>query len=458
MGRGTGAPRRAGRTLLVSLALVVALGVVARHASANGGDLPPQILLQGFVKPEGSRLELLVRVPLVLLASFALPKRGPGYLDLARIDPRLQDAAAATGRQIELFENGRPLSPAQREARLAFPSDPSFRSYASARAHFKEPRLPVETDLYWSQGFLDVALVYPIESARDDFSVRVNVAPELGARIKFHVTFLPVSGPARTLELSPASRRVPFEPRWHQTAWLFVRNGFLAPLTLDRLVFLISLVAPFRGIRGVLVVVLVLTGVQAVSLTASAAGATPDFRLVVPLFEACQAAAVVLLAIENIVAPSPRRRWFVASVVGVLSGFGVGHRLADDWQFAGGHRVVSVASFNVGVALAEVTTAVVALLVLQFVFTHMTGRRLGVVILSVVLGHTAWHRMLDSVHDVEPAARGIASTGSVGPVAWWILLGVFVGAGAWLLPQRFDGHREERRETARETIPTRARP
>ena len=65
---------------------------------ANGADLPSEIVLQGFLKPAGGRVRLLVRVPLGLLERFGLPKRGPGYLDLARIDERLNEAAQAIGR------------------------------------------------------------------------------------------------------------------------------------------------------------------------------------------------------------------------------------------------------------------------------------------------------------------------------------------------------------------------
>src|SRR6267143_4226910 len=115
-----------------------------------------------------SSLELVVRVPSVMLASFALPKRGPGYLDVARIEDHLPKVAVAAARQIELFEDGTRLSSTRSETRLALPSDRSFQSYATARAHFEEPKLPPDTDLYWNQGVLDVALEYPIKSPRAD--------------------------------------------------------------------------------------------------------------------------------------------------------------------------------------------------------------------------------------------------------------------------------------------------
>ena len=59
------------RPYLWSIAFL-ALLVLSRWAVANGADLPQEIVLQGFVKPEVGRLHLLVRVPLVFLQPFAL--------------------------------------------------------------------------------------------------------------------------------------------------------------------------------------------------------------------------------------------------------------------------------------------------------------------------------------------------------------------------------------------------
>jgi hypothetical protein len=435
--------RRAHLACLSSIALVVALVFAAGFAHANGGDLPPQILLQGFVKPEDGRLELFVRIPLVLLANFALPKRGPGYLDLARIDDRLREAAGAAGREIELFEDGTRLVPTTGETRLALLSDRSFQSYLAARAHLRGPKLPVDTDLYGNQGFLDAALEYPIKSARANFSVRVGVAPELGQRIKLHLEFLPLSGPARSYDLPASSRRVPLDPRWYEAAWTFVGSGFTDAFAIDRLVFLLCLVVPFRQFWSLLAVVTVLTGLQALTLTANAWGATPDSRLLVPLFDTCLAVAVLLLAIENVVAPSLRRRWLISSVVGVLSGFGFGRLLADEWQFAGAYTLASAVSFNVGIALGEVVALALTFVALGILFTHVTGKRLGVVVLSALLGHMGWHWMTDAAHQLEHAAAAIVSTGSVAGVVWWILVGLLVGGAAWFLPKQFDGHGED---------------
>src|SRR5437667_7226718 len=238
--------RRAVSLALSATALVVALTLVARFAGANGGDLPPQVLMQAFLKPGEGRLELLVRVPLVLLGNFGFPKRGPGYLDLTRIDDRLREATVATARQIELFETGERLAPMRGDARVALLSDRSFQSYATARAHLREPRLPLDTDLYWNQGFLDVELEYPITSPRADFSVRVNVAPELGQRVKLHPEFLPIGRPARVYDLPRPSWRMLLDPLWYEAALSLARSGFVVVYARFRSACLVLLAGHFR--------------------------------------------------------------------------------------------------------------------------------------------------------------------------------------------------------------------
>src|SRR5262249_37165187 len=125
--------RRALRWAIVLLAL---LGMSSR-ALGNGADLPPEIVLRAFVKVDGSRAHLIVRVPSVPRASFRRPKRGPGYTDFSRADAALKRAAAATSRQIELSVDGTTLVPSTREIRVSLLSDRSFASYDNALKHLQ---------------------------------------------------------------------------------------------------------------------------------------------------------------------------------------------------------------------------------------------------------------------------------------------------------------------------------
>ncbi len=437
-------PRK--RAFQLSLWTIVLLGILAvpRWAVANGSDLPREIVVQGFVKPDGGSLRLLARFPLVLLSSFSLPKRGPGYLDLAHIDERLKQAAVATGQQIELFEDGVPLVPTVRDARLSLLSDRSFAGYGAALAHLQDPPLPLDTDLFWDQGFFDTELEYPLRSSLGHLSIRVNVAPELGQRIKLDIEYLPAAEPARTYEIRGASGRIPLDPRWYETAWIFLKGGFVDAFAIDRFVFLVCLVAPFRQSRGIPALIAILIGLQALTLTAAAQGALAgvDLRWLPAFSETVLAAAIVLIAIGNMAAPSLRRRWFIAAVVTALGGFGLGHLLADIAQFAGTHRVVSVASFNAGAALGELVSLAIAIVSLRLLFARVLGPPLGVVVLSAVLGHMAWHWMQDGGHELEHQLGHTASAGlSSGllVVALWLVPAFLIGVASYFVPKRFDG-------------------
>ncbi len=329
--------------------------------------------MQGFVKVEDGHLRLIVRVPLALLSSFSLPKRGPGYLELPRIEDNLKQAAAATGHQIELLADGVPLVPTVRETRISLPSDRSFASYATALAHVEGPPLPPDTNLYWNQGFFDVELDYPILSVRSDFSIRLNVAPELGDRLRLQLVYLPIDGTERAYELPGSAGRVPLDPKWYQSAWVFALRGFLSAFAADRCVFLFCLVAPFRRFRSLLAVILVMTGLQALTLTAIATGLVALSTWLEVVFSSSLAGAVVLLAIANLSAPSLRRRLLITAVIGGLGGYALGHVLADALRFAATHTAVSIVSFNIGIGLGEIVTLTLAVAALRLVFASMFG-------------------------------------------------------------------------------------
>ena len=203
---------------LPAAVLLLALLALPEGVRANGADLPPEVVLQAFIKAEDGGLHQLVRIPLVFLQPFALPKRGPGYLDLAKMDAILRQAAAAAARQIELREDGVPLAPTVRHARISLLSDRSFQSYDAALAHLAGPPLPLETNLFWNQGFFDAEIEYPLKSPDARISIRTNVMPGLGLRVKLQLEFLQEGKPPRHYVLSGGSGWVALDPRWYEAA------------------------------------------------------------------------------------------------------------------------------------------------------------------------------------------------------------------------------------------------
>jgi len=415
---------------------LLALALLPSQAFANGADLPPEVVLQGYLKPENDRLHLLLRVPLVLLGSFELPKRGPGYLDLMRVDDRLKLAAASTARQIELQEDGVALVPGAVKARISLPSDRSFLNYQSALDDINGSALQPDTDLFWNQGFFDVSIEYPIRSARGHFSIGVNIAPELGRRLKLRLQFLPAEGTAVQYSLPGNAESIALDPNWLQVVWLFARLGFFGGFAFDRFLLLVCLIAPFRRFRGLLALVLVWAALQALTSTVIAEGTGADNPLPVSIAGTILGAAIVLLAIGNVAAPTLRRRWFLAAIAGAACGVGPGNQLADDLQLAGGHTIVSVACFDCGLVLAQVTGLIVALAAVRLLFTRTLGPPVGLLVLSLILGHIGWHWMVDNGHELVHHVEHAGVLAALRLAAPWLLPAIGVGALVALLLRR----------------------
>jgi hypothetical protein len=424
-----------------SIAAALALLIAPAHVAANGADIPTAIVVQGFLKQDGNRARLLVRVPLILLQAASLPKRGPGYLDLAHVDDKLNEVAQAAGRQIEIAGDGAPLIPMVRQMRISLLSDRSFGSYETALASLAGPRLPVDTDLFWDQGFFDLELEYPLRAADARLSIRSNIAPELERRVRLRLAFLPVAAPSRNYEIATGSGWIPLDPTASEAAWLSLKGGFVDSFAFDRLAFLLCLVAPFRNLRSLLAVVVVMAGTQALTLTATGARWFVEAPWLQPLADTTLAAAVLLLAIGNLGAPSLRRRWFVAALIAALGGFAIGPLFVDRWQFAGAHAIAAAVSYNAGIVIGDIVILIASLVVLRALFARVLGAPLGVIVLSALLGLVAWQWLFDGAHRLQRATDAGVSSASIIAVARWMLPAVLLGAAAYFLPRNFGGER-----------------
>src|SRR5580765_3621946 len=105
------------------------IAVLALGWRAAAHDIPNDVLLRVFVKPEGQRLNLLVRAPLPAIRDISIPERAGGYLDLERIEPLLADASLQwIADFVQVYENDAPLTKKPRVvgARISLASDQSF--------------------------------------------------------------------------------------------------------------------------------------------------------------------------------------------------------------------------------------------------------------------------------------------------------------------------------------------
>ena len=376
---------------------MVSLLTLALPARPFAHEIPPSVTVFAFVKPEANVLRLLVRVPLESIRDFELVLRGPGYLHLPSVNPQLLDAGRVwIADYVELYENDRPLDRRRvAAARLSLPSDRSFASYEAALANITGPPLADSTDLPWKQAMLDVLIEYQITSPTSKFSIRPALA-HLGIRTTTVLRFLPPNGSERAFEYLGDPGLVRLDPRWHQAALRFVRLGFEHILDgIDHLLFVLCLVIPFRRMRALIAVVTSFTVAHSITLIASASGLAPDARWFPPLIEVLIALSIVYMALENIVGAKIERRWIIAFAFGLVHGFGFSFILRQSLQFAGSHLATSLVAFNVGVELGQLFVLAIAIPALVLLFKYVVAERVGTILLSALVAHTAWHWMLD---------------------------------------------------------------
>jgi hypothetical protein len=386
-----------GRSWSVGRAIAIATVLMLAFPSTPfAHEIPPSVTVLAFVKPEAGRLRLVMRVPLEAVRDVDFPLIGAGYLDIARATPQLRDAAKVwIADYVQLFEDDRQLAGQVVAARVSVPSDRAFTAYASALASATAPPLPDTVALPWQQAMIDVLLEYPITSAAARFSIRPALA-HLGIRTTTVLRFLPPNGSERAFQYLGDPGLVRLDPRWHQAAFRFVRLGFGHILDgIDHLLFVLCLVIPFRRLRPLVAIITSFTVAHSITLIASASGFAPDALWFPPLIEVLIAVSIVYMAFENIVGPKLERRWIIAFAFGLVHGFGFSFILRNSLQFAGGHLATSLIAFNVGVELGQLFVLAVAIPVLMFVFRYVVAERMGTILMSALIAHTAWHWMLD---------------------------------------------------------------
>jgi HupE / UreJ protein len=419
------------RPFLIALLLAFPYGAVAH-------DIPIDVAVQAFVKPEGQRLRLLVRTPLYAMRDVDFPEREKGYLDLVRLAPMLPDVATLwLSDFIQIYEGETLLGkPRVVATQVSLESDRSFASYEEAAAHLSGPKLADSAGIFWNHVMLDVLFEYTIQSDRSRFSIHPALE-RLATRVITVLRFLPPGGAVRAYEFPGDPGLVHLDPRWGQAAGRFVQLGFFHILDgTDHLLFLLCLVIPFRRFGALIPVVTAFTVAHSITLIASAYNMGPDSLWFPPLIETLIAISIVYMALENIAgAGTVRRRWMIAFGFGLVHGFGFSFALRETLQFAGSHLLTSLLSFNVGVELGQLLVLLVLIPALDALFRYVVAERMGTIILSALVAHTGWHWMTERADRLRqfrfqaPAVHAALLANAMR----WLLLILVVGGAVWVV-------------------------
>lgn len=425
--------------------------LIARHPSAlflffcialfsvsrlRAHEIPNDVTIQAFLKPEGRLLHLLVRVPLVALRDMTWPFKGPDILDTSRATAELTDAATLwVGDEATMYEGTKALpSPRVTAIRATLPTDRSFESYDQALALLTGPPPADTEEISIKEGFMDVLFDYDIESDRSRFSLEPRWA-RLGIQALTIVRVVLPDGSERRFDLHGDPGLVHLDPTWLQTTRLFFGLG--ARHFLENayyLLFVAALVLPFLQRRplGSILVVFVLA--HSATFIAASLGMAPDALWFAPFINTAVAAGTLYLALENIAGTTIHRRPAFGLLFGLALGFSFAFALLQDVQLAGAHTGVSVLAFNAGIESGLLLTLAVMVPVLALLTRRVFPGRLAGIVVSAVIAHAAWH---------VTAARFSALTqyqfiwpdltpGFFAALIRWLMVAVSLAGALWL--------------------------
>ena len=424
--------------------MAAALLALTLQAALGAHDIPDEIVLQSYVKPQQDRLQVLLRIPLIAIADANLPKDGTGYLAMPYLDPALREAANQISNGIIFLEGDERLGNYEMaNARISLPSDRSFSSYEGALARVRGAKLPDTTQVYYNQGFLDLELSFPIRSQDSRFSMRVLFGRGMANRTATYINFIRPDGAVREFRMHDDTSLVRLDPQTHEAAWVFLTAGFYRFLDgLDHLLFVVLLAIPYRRARDLVAPIAAFALAHTVTLVLAAFGMAPVDTWFAPTIGALMALSIVYVAIENAVGAALRHRWIVALVSGLVHGFGFAIALRETLQFAGSHPIAALVSYNIGLELGTLIILSITMPAFNLLHTQADtrptlrpalGPALSIIVSSVLIGHAGWHWMTERFAIARMSSWPLFDVNLLLTIVRWLLALTVVGGAVWFV-------------------------
>ncbi|MGA8379663.1 MAG: hypothetical protein WB710_00875, partial [Stellaceae bacterium] len=155
---------------------------------ASAHDLPLDRFMNGFVRIEPHRADLVIRVPLDLLRAVRFPMVR-GHYDLAAAGPSITAALDALSSDLSLWEDGGRLPPVAAAGRLAPLADRSFEHYNEAVAGVASSPAP-DSKISYELGYFDAHFTYAIASPNSVFAIESLVGADLGDTVRLAIRFI----------------------------------------------------------------------------------------------------------------------------------------------------------------------------------------------------------------------------------------------------------------------------
>ncbi len=427
---------------LICLAVLLIFGVIVTEQTV-ADEIPSRVAVQAFIKPEGNQLNVLMRVPMDAFGEIDFPVQGnPGALIISRAQNALETAAYTyVLGAVRFYEGDTLLEDASLQTvRVSLPSNRSFTDYDSAFANINSAQLPDESNLYWRQGMLDILISYPVKSVQSRFSVDPRLGG-LGIETNTILRYVLADGSDRVFTFLGNPGLVSLDPGWYQAVARFIKFGFVHILEgTDHLLFLLCLLIPLRNVKALIPVITSFTIAHSITLIASAFGLSPSALWFPPLIETLIALSIVYMALENIIGVKQEHRWIMTFCFGLIHGFGFSFLLTESMQFAGSHLVMSLLAFNIGVELGQLLVLILVVPVLALLFRYALAERMGVILLSALVAHTAWHWMAErwTQFMAYELSLPVFNTQFYMALMQWGMLLIFASAVLWVMYEGFN--------------------
>jgi HupE / UreJ protein len=419
--------------------LVTGLFVCVYIASFAGfaHDLPLDRTMNGFVKIDQQQAHLVLRVPLDLLNVVQFPLGGADY-DVAHSGPAIERALGALAHDVSVRENGEVLVPSSAVGRLAPTYDRSFQEYEQAKAEVSQPSDPAAR-IHYGLGYFDAHFTYPIHSPRSVFTLENRVAEDLNAATKLALRYLPPGESGRAMLIPGGSGSVFLNPPWYVASRAFIVLGIEHILSgIDHLLFLLCLIIPFRRLKGLIPVITAFTVGHSITLIGAAYDMAPTGAWFPPFVETAIAVSIFYMAVENIAGAKLGHRWIIAGLFGLVHGFGFSSAIKQQLQFSGSHLLASLFSFNVGIEIGQLGVLCLLVPALHLLFRGALAGRMGIVVLSAIVAHQAWHWALDRGAVLMQVPWPHLTRQGVLGLLQLVVVAILAVAGATLLAKRIE--------------------
>jgi hypothetical protein len=158
------------------------------------------------------------------------------------------------------------------------------------------------------------------------------------------------------------------------------------------------------------------------------------------------------LAIENVVDAGLRRRWIIAGLFGLVHGFGFADIVAERLQFAGSNLLAALLAFNIGIEIGQLAVLCVFVPALALLLRGPMSGRMGIIVVSVIVAHTAWHWMIDRAQVLWITPWPLPTPEGLALLARWIIALVLAVIVASLLTRRTDRQKPGRAESGHPSV------